>query len=242
MKLKQRSENGEDMSITRPLKRRKGTTTGSRGTLSPLSDSRRHNNTNNNSNNDPKLAWKQEEPPKLLDFMGLPQEVRLCIVQYIDDLAEYACVLKQCLEDRNHPSLPDIPRWAKLIIRPGIEVTQILTTLNHANEWGVFDTFDGLIIEYSHPDNMKSATIADVRHQLNSIRLDTVTRLELKAPKDKHTHRPLKIPNCVPSFLSKICRIYDLSLFKPIATSMRRLILHRIVRIRLKRFAGLVRG
>ena len=145
-------------------------------------------------------------------LLRLPQDLRLRIVQYLDfrtDLSEYTCVSKQCREDRNHPSLKHIVRWAKVIIGPGTPVTRILASIEDANERGIFNVCNGLHIEYSHTERMEKATITQVKDYLNSLRL-SVTHLRLTAP--KVTGRGIfgwkyaNVPNCIPSFLSKIMR------------------------------------
>ena len=147
-------------------------------------------------------------------LLELPQDVRLLILDFVDeqrDLGDYACVSKQCLADTNHPSLEHLVRWARLIVRPETEVVEILTALKGARECGVFENMHGLLIEFTsgrYSDN-RHANLRDVKYLLDSMRLSTVTHLELTAPLtlsrdgSRFWSWPY-IKYCVPNFLSKI--------------------------------------
>ena len=149
----------------------------------------------------------------VLGLLDLPVDARLRIIQFLHERTElpsYTCVSKQCVEDRNHPSLSHIIRWAKLLIPPKKPVIQILQKLVAMNQAGVFDNFCGLYVKYESIDDNLTAKIADVKYLLKSIKLSKITHLIIESPKRRNREGIstnlwyARIPNCIPSFLSKI--------------------------------------
>jgi len=148
------------------------------------------------------------EEGTVVGLLELPQEVRLRILDFVDEqreLGEYACVAKQCLADLKHPALDHLVRWARIVVPPDTDVVNIFAALKRAHDRGVFAKIPGLLIDFTsgrYHENLH-ATLYDVRHILNSMRLSSVTHLEVKAPVPRDRDFPY-IKYCVLNFLSKI--------------------------------------